>query len=146
MDYHPRRVFLFPSFIVIIANIRIIIVLKHTTTTYLSTRNRKFASCINLAELVAMVVLQGLTIYWGATQLLDDLSIINVIKVNISASIEQIVGCLGHDIIFIIDLIDLVIIKAIPDSIVLGISCIVTSKQLTEMVRDTKQVIDQRLA
>ncbi len=68
--------------------------------------------------------------------------IVKVWKIYVSSGIKQVIGGVAHNLRFILDFFNLVIIEAVPIPVVFGIGCIVSTLELAIMVRYTNKVID----
>jgi hypothetical protein len=74
---------------------------------------------------------------------IPDGSIFEVLELDVPPSVEQVICSVAHDWSLIFDLFDLVIIEAVPLTVILGICGVVPTLQLPIVVRDAEEVIDQ---
>lgn len=75
-------------------------------------------------------------------QLVADTLIVKLVEVYVSPCIEQVIGGTAHYLVGILDFLDLIVIELVPIAIILGIRCIMSSLELSIVVRDTEKVID----
>jgi hypothetical protein len=74
---------------------------------------------------------------------IPDSSIVEVPELDVPSSVKQVICSVAHDWSLIFDFFNLVIIEAVPLTVILGICGVVSTLQLPIVVWDAKEVIDQ---
>ena len=79
------------------------------------------------------------------SQAVSYLRIVQVFKISVPPCIEQVVSCRTYYLVLILYLLHLVIIEFKPRPIIFGIGCVMTSKELSIVIGDPEEIVNQGL-